>query len=69
LLDVNTERLVWCTFVSIKIIGFLKFHGTVQIRRFVNFWKCKSRGRGHAVLYGINFQLSGRRLSYEGYIC
>ena len=35
----------------------MKFAGTVKIRRFDNFSRCKSREGGHPVRYGSTFKL------------
>ena len=47
-------------FVNVKIKGVLKFAGTVKIRGFDTFSKCKSREGGYRVSYGSPFKMSSR---------
>jgi len=47
----------------------LKFAGTVKIRGFDNFSKCKSRGGGYRVSHGSPIKMSNRTRLYGGYIC
>ena len=56
-------------FVNVKIKGVLKFAGTVKIRGFDTFSKCKSRAGGYRVSYGSTLKLSSRARFYGGYIC
>ena len=60
-------------FVNVKFNGFFKFAGTVKIRGFDTFLKCKSRGGGyhvsHRVSHGSPLKMSRTTLLYGGYIC
>jgi len=47
----------------------LKFAGTVKIREFDTFLKCKSRGGGYRVSHGSPLKMSSRTRVYGGYIC
>jgi len=56
-------------FVNVKFNGVLKFAGTVKIRGFDTFSKCKSWGGGNRVSYGSPLKMSSTTLLYGGYIC
>jgi len=47
----------------------LKFAGTVNIREFDPFSRCKSREGGYLGSYGSTLKLFGRRHLYWVYIC
>jgi len=60
-LHVSKKGILVCyTFVSVRFNGVLKFAGTVKIREFDIFSRCKSRGGGYCVSYGGTLKLSGR---------
>jgi len=44
-----------------QVNGVLKLAGTVKIRGFDTFSRCKSREGGYCVSYGSTLKLSGRR--------
>jgi len=50
-------------------MGFFKFAGTVNIRGFDTFSKCKSRGGGYHVSHGCPLKMSVRTRLYGVYIC
>ena len=56
-------------FVNVRFNGALKFAGTVKIRGFDTFSKCKSRGGGYRVSHGSSLKMSSRTRYYGGYIC
>ena len=56
-------------FVNVKFNGGLKFAGTVKIRGFETFSKCKSRRCGYRVSHGSPLKMSSITLLYWGYIC
>ena len=62
MLHVSTKGILDCyAFVSVKFNGVLDFAGTVRIRGFDTFSRCKSRGIGYCVCYSSTLKLSGRR--------
>jgi len=52
-------------FVNVKFNGILKFAGTVKIRGFDTFSKCKSRRGGYRVSHGSTFKMSSK-VRYTG---
>ena len=59
--------LVWQLFVSVEFNGVLKFAGTVKIRGFDIFSRCKLREGGYRVSYVSTFKISDKRRSYVVY--
>jgi hypothetical protein len=49
------------TFINVKFNGVLQFYGTVKIRGFDTFSRCKSKYGGYRVSYCSTLKLSGRR--------
>ena len=50
MLLVSTKGILVCyAFFSVKLNGVLDFAGTVSIRGFDSFSRCKSRGGGYRV--------------------
>ena len=53
MLHAGTKEDVSCyALVNVIFNGVLKFAGTVKIRGFDTFSRCKSRGGGYCVSYG-----------------
>jgi hypothetical protein len=69
MLHVSAKEILVChTFVNSKFNGVLEFDGSVKIRGFDTFSKCKSQGGGYHVSNGNTLKLSNRRRSYGVYI-
>jgi len=69
MLNASTKGILVCyTLVSVIFNGLLKIAGTVKIRGFDTFSRCKSVGSGDCVSYCSTWQLSGRRCSCGVYI-
>jgi len=69
MLHVFTKGILVCkAFVNVKFNVGLKFAGTVIIRVFDTFSKCKSRDGGYRVSDRSTLKISGRRRSYGVHI-
>jgi hypothetical protein len=53
------RTLVCHTFVNVKCNGVSEFLGSVKIRGFDTFSRCKSRGGGYRVSHGSTLKMSG----------
>jgi len=59
--------LVYLACFNCKFNGFFKLAGTVKIRGFDTFSRCKSREGGCRVNYGSTLKLADRRRLYGVY--
>jgi len=60
----SKENCTCYVFVNVKFNAVLKFAGTVKIRGFDTFSKCKSRGGGYRVSHGRPLKMSSATLLF-----